>query len=63
MKTFMKADKGKKDRQSILPQKFIPPLQQYQKEYKSCYGLFEGQEYGQYSVHTVQAILRQALDQ
>jgi len=38
-------------------------LQQYLKEYKSCYGLFEGQEYGQYSLHSVQANLRQALDQ
>lgn len=61
MQIFIKAGKGKKDRYSILSQRFIPHLQQYLKEYKPSYWLFEGQDYGQYSVRSVQAILRQAV--
>lgn len=62
MQVFIKGGKGKKDRYSILSAKLMPLIEQYLQEYKPNYWLFEGQEYGQYSARSVQAILRQAVD-
>jgi len=62
MQIFIKGGKGKKDRYSIMSGKLMPLLEQYLQEYKPNYWLFEGQDYGQYSVRSVQAILRQAVD-
>jgi integrase/recombinase XerD len=39
-----------------------PLIGQYLQEYKPNYWLYEGQDYGQYSVRSVQAILRQTVD-
>jgi site-specific recombinase XerD len=62
MQVFIIGGKGKKDRYSILSAKLMPLIEQYLQEYKPNYWLFEGQEYGQYSVRSVQAILRQEID-
>ena len=61
MQLFIKGGKGKKDRYTVFSKKLLIDLQQYIKIYKPSYWLFEGQDYGQYSVRSVQSILRQAV--
>jgi integrase/recombinase XerD len=61
MQLFVKGGKGKKDRYTVFSKKLLNQLTQYLKDYTPAYWLFEGQDYGQYSVRSVQAILRQAV--
>jgi integrase/recombinase XerD len=61
MQLFIKGGKGKKDRYTVFSKKLLTPLADYLKLYNPSYWLFEGQDYGQYSVRSVQAILRQAV--
>ena len=58
---FIRSGKGKKDRYTLLSEKLKPLLEEYLKEYKPSYWLFEGQDHGQYSVRSVQQILRDAV--
>ena len=58
---FIKAGKGKKDRYTMLSQTLIAYLDNYFKDYQPAYWLFEGQTGGQYSVRSVQNILRDAV--
>jgi len=59
---FIRSGKGKKDRYTVLSDKLKPLLAEYMKDYKPSYWLFEGQDHGQYSVRSVQQILREAVD-
>jgi len=61
-KIFVKSGKGKKDRYSILSEKMKQQVQVYQEAYRPRYWLFEGQSEEQYSVRSVQAILRRAVE-
>ena len=61
MQLFIKGGKGKKDRYTVFSKKLLTQLNAYLKTYNPAYWLFEGQDYGQYSVRSVQAILRQAV--
>ena len=58
---FIRSSKGKKDRYTLLSEKLKPLLEEYLKEYKPSYWLFEGQDHGQYSVRSVQQIWRDAV--
>ncbi len=55
---FICAGKGIKDRCTLLSEKLKPLLDEYIMAYKPSYGLFEGQDFGQYSVRSVQKIFR-----
>ena len=57
----MKGGKGAKDRYTTLPDRLIVQLQQYREEYRPTHWLFEGQSGGQYSVRSVQAIMKRAV--
>ncbi|WP_020571155.1 tyrosine-type recombinase/integrase [Neolewinella persica] len=59
---FFHAGKGKKDRYTTLSQSLLVELRLYFVEYQPKYWLFEGQTGGEYSVRSVQAILRKAVD-
>ena len=59
---FVKAGKGKKDRYSVLSDKFVSQLNIYIETYKPDYWLFEGQDGGQYSRRSIQNIFRKAVD-
>lgn len=61
-KIFIKSGKGKKDRYSLLSEKMKKQIQEYQAAYRPRYWLFEGQTEEQYSVRSVQAILRRAVE-
>ncbi len=61
-KIFVKSGKGKKDRYSLLSEKMKAQVQAYISEYRPRYWLFEGQTEEQYSVRSVQAILRRAVE-
>lgn len=52
--------KGKKDRQTLLSEALLILLRDYYKEYKPKEWLFEGQKGGQYSVRSIQNILKRA---
>ncbi len=58
---YIKGGKGKKDRVSILSDKALENLRNYYVIYKPEYWLFEGQQGGQYSVRSVQAIFQKAV--
>lgn len=58
---FIRAGKGKKDRQSILAKSIIPLLEQYIQHYSPSYWLFEGASGEQYSAASLQKVFRQAL--
>ena len=58
---FVKAGKGKKDRFTLLSDTLLKELEIYFHCYKPSYWLFEGQTGGQYSVRSVQCILRDAV--
>ncbi len=55
---IIKSAKGKKDRVVMLAKQLEPLLLEYLENYKPKYWLIEGQEGGQYSARSVQAILR-----
>jgi integrase/recombinase XerD len=57
---FVKDAKGKKDRYTLLSKKLIPYLDRYITEYKPKLWLFEGQDGGQYSQRSIQAVLTEA---
>jgi site-specific recombinase XerD len=57
---FIRRGKGKKDRCTILSEKLKNYLQNYLEIYKPVEWLFEGQDGGQYSVRSVQAIFTRA---
>ncbi len=59
---FIKSGKGKKDRYTVLAENVLPILNEYQKQYKPNYWLFEGQAGSSYSVRSVQAIFAKARD-
>ena len=59
---FIKSGKGKKDRYVYLPAKLRNQLEQYFKQYKPDYWLFEGQTGGPYSPRSVQSIFHQAVE-
>lgn len=58
---FIKGAKGKKDRKTVLSRVLLVALRQYYKAYKPSYWLFEGQEGGQYSATSIQAVFRRAV--
>ena len=58
---FIKAGKGKKDRYVFFPFKLKLLLQNYEKAYPTKYWYFEGQDGGQYSVRSIQAIFHQSI--
>lgn len=59
---FIKDSKGKKDRKTILSPHLVKLLRIYYKKYKPSYWLFEGQTGGQYSVGSIRAIFRKAVE-
>lgn len=59
---FVECGKGHKDRYTLLSENFLETLQAYLKEYQPKHWLFEGQDGGQYSNRSVQAILRRAVE-
>lgn len=58
---FIKGAKGKKDRKTVLSPLLLFMLRNYYKAYKPSYWLFEGQEGGQYSATSIQAVFRRAV--
>lgn len=61
MQLFIRAAKGKKDRYTLLSEKLLPLLRAYYIEYKPNDFLIEGSDGGQYSERSVQAIVKQAV--
>ncbi len=59
---FIKDSKGKKDRHSVLSTMLLSLLRDYYKEHRPSYWLFEGQDGGQYSDKSIQAIYRKAVE-
>ena len=59
---FIKGAKNKKDRKTVLSPVLLVLLRQYYKVYKPSYWLFEGQEGGQYSTTSIQAVFRRAIE-
>lgn len=59
---FVKAGKGKKDRYVFLPESLKRILERYQKVYPAQYWYFEGQEGGQYSVRSIQAVFHHSVE-
>ncbi|MTB50750.1 tyrosine-type recombinase/integrase [Lewinella sp. W8] len=61
MQIFVHDAKGKKDRYTTLPKSLLSELRLYYAEYRPDYWLFEGQQGGQYSVRSVQALFKRAV--
>ena len=61
MQVLVQRAKGKKDRYVNLPASTLNDLRNYYKEYKPKNYLFEGQYGGQYSIRSVQAVFKQAM--
>ena len=59
---FIKDSKGKKDRHSVLSTMLLRLLREYYKQHRPSYWLFEGQDGGQYSDKSIQAIYRKAVE-
>jgi site-specific recombinase XerD len=59
---FVHDGKGKKDRYTTLSIRLIKELKHYFAAYKPQYWVFEGQSGGQYSVRSVQSIMRRAVE-
>lgn len=59
---FIKAGKGKKDRYVFFPVRLKTLLTEYEKRYPVKYWYFEGQDGGQYSVRSIQAVFHQSLE-
>ena len=61
MQLFVRDGKGGKDRYTTLSEKLLTELRAYFVEYRPELWLFEGQDGGQYSKRSVQAILKKAV--
>lgn len=61
MMIFVKGAKGKKDRYTILSKELLRRLREYYKKEKPREWLFEGELGGQYSMRSVQNIMREAV--
>ena len=59
---FIKGAKGKKDRRTVLSEKLLILLREYYKHYRPAYWLFEGQDGGQYTARSLQAVFRKAAE-
>lgn len=59
---FIKAGKGKKDRYSIVSDKFVEILKRYLETYRPAYWLFEGPDGGPYSTSSIRKIFRRAVE-
>ena len=59
---FIKGGKGKKDRRTVLSEKLLLLLRDYYKLHKPAYWLFEGQQGGQYTARSLQAVFRRAVE-
>nr|MBS0038138.1 site-specific integrase [Saprospiraceae bacterium] len=59
---FIKGGKGKKDRRTVLSQKLLTVLRDYYKKHRPAYWLFEGQDGGQYTSRSLQAVFRRAAE-
>lgn len=62
MKVFVQQAKGRKDRYTLLSKKVLPILRDYFKQYKPKDWLFEGAKGQQYSVSSVQSIVKSAYE-
>lgn len=60
MKVFVQQAKGRKDRYTLLSKKVLPVLRDYFKEYQPKEWLFEGAKGRQYSVSSVQSVVKDA---
>ena len=58
---YIKGGKGKKDRKTVLSPTLLLLLRRYYIKEKPAYWLFEGQDGGQYSPRSVQAVFRKAM--
>jgi site-specific recombinase XerD len=61
MQVRIEQSKGKKDRYTLLSVRLLPVLREYFKEYKPRLWLFEGATGGQYSVGSIQQIMKDAI--
>ena len=59
---FIKGAKGKKDRRTVLSEKLLILMREYYKQYRPAYWLFEGQDGGQYTARSLQAVFRKAAE-
>lgn len=59
---FIKGAKNKKDRKTVLSPVLLAILRKYYKAYRPSYWLFEGQDGGQYSATSIQAVFRRAVE-
>ncbi|MFC4873515.1 tyrosine-type recombinase/integrase [Negadavirga shengliensis] len=59
---FIKGAKNKKDRKTVLSPVLLAILRTYYKAYRPSYWLFEGQDGGQYSATSIQAVFRRAVE-
>jgi len=61
-KVFVKPGKGKKDRYSIVSDKFVETLKRYLAVYRPVYWLFEGPDEAHYSTSSIRKIFRRAVE-
>ena len=61
MQVRIEQSKGKKDRYTLLSARLLPVLREYFKEYKPRLWLFEGATGGQYSMGSIQQIMKDAM--
>ena len=61
MQVRVEQAKGKKDRYSLLSVRLLEVLREYFREYKPKEWLFEGANGGQYSVSSIQAIMKDSI--
>ncbi|MCX8021001.1 MAG: site-specific integrase, partial [Chitinophagaceae bacterium] len=61
MRVRIENAKGKKDRYVRLPDSILPELRSYYKTFRPKYWLFEGQYGGKYSIRSVQAVFKTAM--
>lgn len=62
MQVLIEAAKGKKDRYVNLPETILDEMREYYKQYRPKEYLFEGQYGGQYSIRSVQAVFKNAMN-
>jgi len=62
MLVHIESAKGKKDRYVPLPQSILEELRNYYRMYRPKIYLFEGQDGGQYSIRSVQAVFKAAME-
>lgn len=58
---LIRGGKGRKDRQSVMAQSLVPLLEEYIKEYKPGFWLFEGIAGERYSASSLQQVLKRAV--